>query len=156
MLRKITVLAVVLVGVVLWAQRGQGPSQVGPDVAPVQSDSGMAEARPATTGQQQAFSKRDDGKMVLVSGQVERTLSDDRDGSRHQRFIMRISSGQTLLVAHNIDLAPRLEGLSPGEAVTLHGQYEWNDRGGVVHWTHRDPQGVHPGGYIERQGRRYE
>jgi uncharacterized protein YdeI (BOF family) len=156
MLRKITVLAVVLVGVVLWAQRGQGPSSTGPNAAPAQSDSGTAEARPARTGQQQAFSRRDDGRMIVVSGEVERTLSDDRDGSRHQRFILRTSSGQTLLVAHNIDLAPRLEGLSPGEQVTLHGQYEWNDRGGVVHWTHRDPQGIHPGGYIERQGRRYE
>lgn len=156
MLRKITVLAVILIVAVLWAQRGQGPSKVGPSEPTAQGDFGTAEALRAPTGKQQTFSQRDDGKMILVSGQVERTLSDDRDGSRHQRFIMRVSPGQTLLVAHNIDLAPRLEGLSPGEVVTLHGQYEWNDRGGVVHWTHRDPQGVHPGGYIERQGRRYE
>jgi hypothetical protein len=134
MIRKIAVLAVVVLGVVLWAQNEHLPTQSG----------------------QQAFSERDNGRMILVTAQVERTLSDDRDGSRHQRFILRLPSGQTLLVAHNIDLAPRLEGLARGESLTLLGQYEWNDRGGLVHWTHRDPQGMHPGGYIERQGRRYE
>ncbi|MEY2852998.1 MAG: hypothetical protein RL030_130 [Pseudomonadota bacterium] len=148
MLRKITVLAVVLVGVVLWAQRGQLPPQ-----AVLEAGSGYPDPAKAS---QRSFSQRDDGKMVVVSGQVDRTLSDDRDGSKHQRFIVRIPSGQTLLVAHNIDLAPRLDGLTRGESVTLHGQFEWNERGGVIHWTHRDPQGVHPGGYIERQGRRYE
>jgi Protein of unknown function (DUF3465) len=148
MLRKITVLAVVLVGVLLWAQRGHAPPQ-----AALEAGSGRQDPPQAS---QRSFSQRDDGKMVVISGQVDRILSDDRDGSQHQRFIVRIPSGQTLLVAHNIDLAPRLDGLSRGESVTLHGQFEWNDRGGVIHWTHRDPQGVHPGGYIERQGRRYE
>jgi Protein of unknown function (DUF3465) len=136
MLRKITVLAVVLVGIFLWAQRGHAPL-LPPDP-------------------QQGISQRDDGKSIVVSGVVDRILSDDREGSRHQRFILRLPSGQTLLVAHNIDLAPRLDDLSRGETLILHGQYEWNERGGVVHWTHRDPQGEHPGGYIERQGRRYE
>ena len=36
------------------------------------------------------------------------------------------------------------------------GEYEWNARGGVVHWTDRDPSGRGPGGWLEHQGRRYQ
>jgi hypothetical protein len=61
-----------------------------------------------------------------------------------------------LLVTHNIDLAPRLDGLQKGERLVLRGEYEWNPEGGVLHWTHRDPGGTHPAGYIERDGRRYQ
>ena len=54
---------------------------------------------------------------VQGEGVVEKVLSDDEDGNRHQRFILKLASGQTLLVAHNIDVAPRVEGLQPGDTV---------------------------------------
>jgi hypothetical protein len=52
---------------------------------------------------------QDHASNVHVSGHgtVVRILEDDTDGSRHQRFILRLETGQKLLVAHNIDLAPR-------------------------------------------------
>lgn len=96
------------------------------------------------------------GTQVRGQGVVSRVLADDNDGSRHQRFILRLASGQTLLVAHNIDLAPRLPALKNGDTVRFYGEYEWNDRGGVVHWTHHDPRGQHAGGWLELNGRRYE
>jgi hypothetical protein len=83
-------------------------------------------------------------------------LSDDNDGSRHQRFILRLATGESLLVAHNIDLAPRVTGLQVGDTVSFNGEYEWNERGGVIHWTHHDPRGSHVGGWVEHNGRRYE
>ena len=92
---------------------------------------------------------------VETEGLVKRTLPDDTEGSRHQRFILTLPDGMTVLVAHNIDLAPRVP-LSTGDRVTIHGQYEWNDRGGVLHWTHRDPGHRHEGGWIEFQGKRYQ
>ncbi len=104
----------------------------------------------------EAFDRRANGILMTVKGEVERILADDRDGSAHQRFILRTSGRHTVLVAHNIDLAPRLVGLAVGERLILRGQYEWNSQGGVIHWTHHDPDGSHPGGYIERQGRRYQ
>ena len=61
-----------------------------------------------------------------------------------------------LLVAHNIDLAPRVPGLAPGVTVRFHGEYEWNERGGVIHWTHRAPREDHAHGWIEYRGRRYQ
>lgn len=120
---------------------------------------GLAAVRAAPDGGQglvrQEASRRN-GSLLTTSGVVIRVLEDDRDGSRHQRFIIREDGGKTLLIAHNIDLAPRLDGLRPGERVTVSGEYVWNARGGTVHWTHRDPQGRHVAGYIEWRGRRYQ
>ena len=92
------------------------------------------------------------GQWVELSGTVQRLLSDDNEGSRHQRFILRLGQQQrTLLIAHNIDLAERVP-LRRGDSVRLRGRYESNDRGGVIHWTHHDPQGFNSGGWIEYQG----
>jgi len=102
------------------------------------------------------FGARADGAMIESVGTVERTLADDNDGSRHQRFILKLGSGQTVLVAHNIDLAPRIDGLTVGDTVRFRGQYETNNRGGVVHWTHHDPRGEHSAGWLEHNGRRYQ
>lgn len=95
------------------------------------------------------------GEQVSGSGSVVRVLSDDNQGSRHQRFILRLPTGRTVLIAHNIDLAPRIRSLKNGDTVSFYGQYETNDRGGVIHWTHDDPQGSHVGGWLEHKGERY-
>lgn len=96
------------------------------------------------------------GQQVSGSGTVSRVLSDDNDGSRHQRFILRLSSGQTVLIAHNIDLAPRVSSVREGDTVSFYGEYEPNTQGGVIHWTHKDPQGRHADGWLEHAGRRYQ
>ncbi len=100
------------------------------------------------------FENRRSGDMVSVEGIIDRVLADDNDGSRHQRFILRLESGHTLLVAHNIDIALRVP-LQPGERARVRGQYEWSGPGGVLHWTHHDPGGNRPGGWIEVDGGRY-
>lgn len=100
-----------------------------------------APARNAASGGERvarAFAERESGFMVTVEGRVARLLPDDREGSRHQRFLLDLPGGPRVLVAHNIDLAERAP-LEPGDRVRLRGQYEWNERGGVLHWTHRDP-----------------
>ena len=102
------------------------------------------------------FARTDSGAQVSGNGRVSRILSDEKDGSRHQRFILDMPSGQTLLIAHNIDLAPRISSLTEGDDVFFHGEYEWNTEGGIVHWTHRDPNGRHVGGWLKHNGRRYD
>ena len=104
----------------------------------------------------QAFAERRSDVQVAGAGQVQRTLPDDNHGSRHQRFILKLDNGHTVLVAHNIDLAPRLEGLRRGDRVAFYGEYEYNEQGGVLHWTHHDPRGKHPDGWLEYRGRRYQ
>jgi cold shock CspA family protein len=96
------------------------------------------------------------GSQMGGEGVVVRVLADDNDGSRHQRFILRLASGQTLLIAHNIDIANRIEALSSGERVGFYGQYESNPEGGVIHWTHHDPEGKHVAGWLKRNGIFYQ
>lgn len=97
-----------------------------------------------------------DDTQVRGSGIVTRILPDDAQGSRHQRFILRLPSGQTLLVAHNIDLAPRVTGLEVGDTVEYYGEYQSNPKGGVVHWTHRDPAGRHAAGWLKHDGETFQ
>lgn len=97
---------------------------------------------------QKSYGTRDSGEWIQGSGIVRRLLSDDDDGSRHQRFILDMRNGQTLLIAHNLDLAKRIP-LGIGDRVSFRGMYEWNDLGGLVHWTHDDPMGVYEGGYVD-------
>jgi len=103
-----------------------------------------------------AYRERLSNIQVAGAGEVVRVLADDTRGSRHQRFILRLDEGTTLLIAHNIDLAPRLENLAIGDIVEFSGEYEWNDKGGVLHWTHHDPQGVHDGGWLKHNGLTYQ
>lgn len=103
-----------------------------------------------------SFDRGDSNRQVQGEGVVVKILPDDNKGSRHQKFILELSSGQTILVTHNIDLAPRMSSISPGDTVAFNGEYEWNEKGGVVHWTHHDPDGRHEGGWLEAAGRTYQ
>ncbi|MVC61982.1 DUF3465 domain-containing protein, partial [Vibrio cholerae] len=96
---------------------------------------------------QQAYQSQQSDLQVQGFGQVVKVLPDDNDGSKHQKFILKLNSGQTLLVAHNIDLAPRIPNLKVGDSVEFYGEYEWNKKGGVLHWTHKDPQNRHAHGW---------
>lgn len=103
-----------------------------------------------------AYRNQASNVQVSGSGLVIRVLSDDKDGSRHQRFILRLASGQTLLVTHNIDVAPRVEGIADGDTVEFSGEYVWNSHGGVLHWTHHDPDGKHVAGWLKHNGHTYQ
>jgi hypothetical protein len=105
---------------------------------------------------EEAFNNLQSNVQVEGEGIVAKTLKDDLEGSRHQRFLVKLSSGQTVLISHNIDLAPRVESLATGDSVQFFGEYEWNSKGGVVHWTHRDPGGRHVGGWIKHRGKTYQ
>ncbi|WP_162808488.1 DUF3465 domain-containing protein [Vibrio cholerae] len=105
---------------------------------------------------QQAYKSQQSDLQVQGFGQVVKVLPDDNDGSKHQKFILKLNSGQTLLVAHNIDLAPRIPNLQVGDSVEFYGEYEWNKKGGVLHWTHKDPQNRHAHGWLKHNGQVYE
>jgi hypothetical protein len=104
----------------------------------------------------QAYENRLSNIPVQGSGVVTALLKDDTSGSRHQRFILRLDNGQTILIAHNIDIAPRVETLKKGDRITFSGEYEWNEKGGVVHWTHHDPRNRHADGWLKHNNRLYQ
>jgi hypothetical protein len=103
-----------------------------------------------------AFASRASDIQVQGEGTVIRLLADDLNGSRHQRFIVQLASGQTLLVSHNIDLAPRIDELQVGDSVSFNGEYVWNEKGGVIHWTHHDPKGRHVAGWVKHNGKTFK
>lgn len=104
----------------------------------------------------QAFENHQSDLQIKGQGKVVHILPDDNKGSRHQRFLLKLNNQQTLLVAHNIDLAPRISSLNVGDTVQFYGEYEWNKKGGVIHWTHKDPRNRHAHGWLKHNGRVYE
>jgi molybdopterin converting factor small subunit len=100
---------------------------------------------------EKAYHDKQSNIQVEGSGKVIRILSDDNNGSRHQRFLLKLPSKLTLLVAHNIDLSKKIENLKEGDEVEFYGEYEWNNKGGVIHWTHHDPRKKHKDGWLKHK-----
>ncbi len=153
MRRLLHVLAAVLVGSVVAVSCGCS-------VAGTPAETGARSAGTAVSGRDsvlaRAFADRATDLEVEGQGTVSRLLPEDTDGARHQRFILRLDSGQTLLVSHNVDVAPPVARLRVGDTVSFKGVYEWNAQGGLVHWTHHDPAGAHAPGWIRHGGRTYQ
>lgn len=103
-----------------------------------------------------AFQSKQSDIVVQFTAEVIKTLPDDLKGSRHQKLLLKLSdSNHTVLLAHNIDLAPRVP-VREGDSLLVQGEYEFSQKGGVVHWTHHDPAGRHEPGWIELHGKRYQ
>jgi hypothetical protein len=94
--------------------------------------------------------------QVQGSGIVTKVLKDDTKGLQHQKFLLKVSDGITILIAHNIDLAPRVDDIHEGDVVGFNGEYIYTPKGGTVHWTHKDPRGKHAAGWLQHNGKKYE
>jgi hypothetical protein len=152
----IKLLLIVVIAVVYMAI--QHPSS---EVAqlPKQAVAAAALSEQAAAGEQairQAFEGKLSDLQVTGKGTVTKVLPDDENGARHQRFILQLPVGITVLVAHNIDLAPRIPDIKVGDMVAFNGEYEWNSQGGVIHWTHHDPRGQHEAGWLRHEGATYQ
>ncbi len=101
---------------------------------------------------EKAYHDKQSNIQVQGIGKVIRILPDDNNGSKHQKFLLKLPSKLTLLVAHNIDLSKRIDKLKEGDDVEFYGEYEWNNKGGVLHWTHHDPKGKHKDGWLKHNG----
>ncbi len=112
---------------------------------------------------EEAFRARASGSSVEVGGMVKQLLPDERGGGREgepeagrrQRFVLELSSGRTVMVVHDIDSSPRVP-LELGDRIEVCGLYAWNNRGGVIEHTQRQPEGTEPGGFIRHAGQVYE
>ena len=104
---------------------------------------------------ERAFANKQSDIQVQGEGEVVKLLPDDTKGAQHQKFLVKINAQQTLLFAHNIDLAPRVP-LQVGDTITFNGEYVYNPKGGVMHWTHHDPDGHHENGWIKLHNETYQ
>lgn len=136
------------------AERLDDPPAVGSDSSPP-TETTADRARISDDAIRRLIEGEISGEMVTVEAEVVKVLPDDNEGSRHQRLLLALESGGTVLIAHNIDLAQRVP-TEEGDVLKVRGQYEWNEKGGVIHWTHHDPKNWREGGWIELDGERYE
>ncbi|MFP6584167.1 MAG: DUF3465 domain-containing protein [Candidatus Hydrogenedentota bacterium] len=151
--------ALVFVGILEWTESRSSKSiqtsQVQPLAEPVATTQPI-EVQASDQVLQNAFNNRRSNLQVQGKATVYRILTDDLKGSRHQRFLLRTGTGLSLLIAHNIDLAPRIPDIKVGDTVEFYGEYEYNGKGGVVHWTHHDPRGRHAVGWLHHNGKTYQ
>lgn len=115
-------------------------------------------AAPAgNAGVEQDYAQHRSHVEVTATGSVTRVLGDEAGPSgAHQRFIVRLDgAAQTVLIDNNVTIGKRAP-VAVGDPVTVHGEYVWNEQGGLVHFTHHDPEHTHDGGWIEVRGSRYE
>jgi hypothetical protein len=119
---------------------------------PVKSDSVLTPVAKIKT-----YAKNKTSKVTItVKGTIIKVLSDDNEGARHQKFIIKLSNAQTLMISHNIDIAPRVPGIVVNKDIIIHGEYVWNEQGGLIHWTHHDPDGTHANGWIIFNNKKYQ
>jgi len=106
---------------------------------------------------QRDYAERRSTVEVTAQGVVTTVLADDAGPSgRHQRFIIRLAgASQTVLIENNVTVGQRVP-VAPNDDVTVHGEYIWNDQGGLIHYTHHDPAPGHESGWIDRNGVRYQ
>ena len=103
-----------------------------------------------------AYKNRVAREQIKGSGVIVKALKDDLEGVRHQRLVIKVNNNQTILIAHNIDLADRIPSPKIGSIIEFYGEYVWNNKGGVIHWTHKDPRKRHINGWLRYDGVLYQ
>ncbi|MES2304738.1 MAG: DUF3465 domain-containing protein [Gemmatimonadota bacterium] len=154
---------IILVTSFWWVQRGvrsvDRRQPVGPAAAPATPAPSRPQTAPAPNAGNAALidavhQQRSHVELFAI-GRVARLLPDDNEGSRHQKFLLRIAPDLTVLLVYNLDLARRVP-VAMGDSVTARGEYIWNEKGGLLHWTHKDPAGKHQPGWVDLKGTRYQ
>ncbi len=99
-------------------------------------------------------SKRNVDFLEASGVTVIELLADDTQGLPHEKFIVRLSNGATVLCVFNLDMGQRIP-LKVGDIVDLGGQFKWTNVGALMHWLHADTQNRRPDGYVDLNGKRY-
>jgi len=85
---------------------------------------------------------------------VVEILPDDVHGRRHQKWVVALADQRRVQVVFNSDFGPRVP-VQLGQLQDVAGEYIWNSKGGLLHWTHYDPRGRRPDGYVQINGQIY-
>lgn len=161
------VIAVLVAAAIMIAvKRGwlPAPSSNSPGPADTSTRSSPTRSAPTTAFSRTVrdlFHSRISNAWVETTGRVEKILPDDTDtrdnSDKHQKFLLLVPGDITVLVAHNISTAPRVP-IRQGDSITLRGEYEFTEKGGTIHFTHKPKYNSRNAqtGYIEFKGTRYE
>lgn len=85
---------------------------------------------------------------------VSKVMEDDTLGKPHQRWYVRLSSGDEVFCVYNLDMGKRVP-LKLGDVISMGGEFKWTSRGALLHWLHHDPRNNRPDGFVEVGGTRY-
>lgn len=97
---------------------------------------------------------------VTAEGSVARRLGTrvGRSGT-HEGFLLHLTGaagrGLTVRVEDNVDITGPIP-LTEGAEVEVRGEYIFDRRGGIIHYTHRDPRGRHSAGYVRVNDKFYQ
>jgi hypothetical protein len=122
---------------------------------------GNGTAAPSTSADDAAIAsdfQNHQSQVEVTADGIVVGLFPDRSSSTgtHEQFIIRLTSQKmTIEVEHNISIGKRVP-VKEGDRLTVHGEYIWNAQGGLIHFTHHDPQGTHEDGYIIDNGMIYD
>ncbi|MGH7728205.1 MAG: DUF3465 domain-containing protein [Vulcanimicrobiaceae bacterium] len=120
---------------------------------PTGSDSGNGAIYRAWRSGRSHFEATADGAVARILGTRE------GPSGRHEGFLVHLTGsaggGLTVRVEDNVDLTGPIP-LQDGEPVEVRGEYIYDSRGGLLHWTHRDPAGRHAAGYVRVDGRYFQ
>ena len=114
-------------------------------VSPVNSDSALVQA---------LNSKRNVTYLEAANLVVVELLPDDTSGREHQKFVTKLSTGQTVQIISNLDMCQKIP-VRVGDVVSVGGEFIWTKFGGLVHWVHYDPRKIRKDGYILYNGNLY-
>ena len=96
------------------------------------------------------------GQFGKGYGHVIRVFHDSHDHGNFQLFNIRLESGESMLIKHNIDIAPKIKNLQAGDAIEFYGIYERHIKRGVITSTHHDPKHQGKDGWIKHRGKTYQ
>ncbi|MEM1114452.1 MAG: DUF3465 domain-containing protein [Pseudomonadota bacterium] len=145
-MRNLVIFMLALAGVYIYLQRN-------PEVAakvPLIGDQGRYEDQLRVAVENQASNLQ-----VRGAGKIIELLPAD-SGRIHQLFRIETEGGHILLLDHNTELAPALKSPQLGDKVYFFGEFDWTERGGVVHHTYNDSSGEHMSGWVKHMGRTYQ
>ncbi len=96
---------------------------------------------------------------VTATGKVMRILGTRVGPSgTHEGFLVRLNGaaahGLTVRVEDNVDITGPIP-LATGDDVEVRGEYLYDPRGGLIHFTHHDPRARHAGGYVRVRDKVY-
>lgn len=96
------------------------------------------------------------GVFVESVGRIVKILDDQITPYPAQVILIRLSSGQKLIIKHDINLGSALPTLKKAEALQFKGIYKWNDRGGMILSTHKNNDFPKHSGWLKYDDKIYQ